>query len=80
MINIKAIIQGWGNYAFAETTSEHLHRAEICAQCQHAVHGEMLDRIKDEIVVIQGYKCDICSCPLSAKIRQDSERCPQNKW
>ena len=80
MINLKAIISGWSNLAFGEVEPKHYERAEVCSGCEHAVHGDILDRINDQIKVIQGYKCNQCGCPLSAKVRQDVEGCPLGKW
>ena len=55
-------------------------RAKICAKCPHAVKGITEGWVKDELKEIEGYKCDICGCPLSAKIRQSVEVCGVGRW
>lgn len=77
---LKAIFSGWYNYASGQSTRIEIERAQICAKCPHAVHGKLLTIVKDELKEIEGMKCDLCGCPLSAKIRQNEEPCDLGKW
>jgi hypothetical protein len=78
----KAILEGWTNYATRDEVPDELaaQRAAICASCPHAKKGLLIQMVKDELKEIEGYKCDLCGCPLSAKIRQRIEPCDLNKW
>ena len=55
-------------------------RATHCVGCKHAVKGELIAFIKDDLKEIQGYKCNKCQCPLSAKLRSKNENCPIGLW
>jgi len=77
------IIDGFGNLAFPNKAVEviALKRAAICAACPNAVPSGIYNVIKDnKTKQIQGMKCDICSCALSAKIRSTNDSCPIGKW
>jgi ribosomal protein L37E len=77
----EAIVSGWANYAEGEPPSvEALRRASICAACPHAKKKKLLQWVGDDIEEIKGYACDLCGCPLSAKIRQDISLCDAGKW
>ncbi len=80
---LKAITSGFANYAFPSDKMEWkaIKRAEICSGCEHAV-GTVLTAImpdKKEMSVT-GMKCNLCKCFLPAKVRQDIQRCPIQKW
>jgi len=78
---IKEILTGWKNYLDKSEVTESIahRRAAICATCLHAKQGKLLAFIKDTLIEIQGTYCNICKCPLSAKVRS-TDICPKNKW
>lgn len=82
MSKIKNIISGWEKFIFKSEVTENMaiERAEFCAICPHNKHGKLSAFINDEIQQVKGNYCDICTCPLSAKIRSINEKCPINKW
>lgn len=83
MIKLKAILKGWDNYLFPNTETEKKakERAQICAQCPHAVKGTYQQFMPDyTLQEVEGMKCDICGCPLSTLLRQDDKKCELNKW
>jgi len=55
-------------------------RALNCANCEHAEHGSILEFLEDDVKEIQGMKCNLCECPLSALLRSPNERCKIDKW
>ncbi len=82
---LKRIAEGWKNFIFTSPSVEALAkgRAEICASCPFAIEGKWLQNLGDEIIEIEGLKCEICNCPLSAKTRSIKEECPHpdgDKW
>jgi len=81
-MNYKAILSGWEAFMNKSEVTEKLakERAVICSGCEHAVKSKLVGLMGDDIVEVQGYKCSVCSCPLSAKIRQSIEPCPVGKW
>jgi len=78
---LKTILTGWRNFIDKSEVTEKKaqERVRICAACPHAKRGKLLAFIKDDLKEIEGYYCDICKCPLSAKIRSN-DTCPENKW
>ena len=81
MATIKQILSGWKNYLDKSEVTETLakKRAAICVACPHTKHGKLLTFIQDSLKEIEGMYCDVCSCPLSAKVRSN-DICPENKW
>ena len=81
---IKNIVSGWVALALGDEGATDLakERAEHCAKCVHAKHKAYLELINDEVEVVNGFVCELCSCPLSAKLRVPEEKCPDNppKW
>lgn len=84
-LNFKAIASGWKNYIFKSPTIEELAktRAKICAECphfsdKHPFKGKLMP--DKTIEPIEGVACTLCGCPLSAKLRQVLEQCPEKKW
>lgn len=81
-----AIISGWKNVIFKNKDIEELAnvRAKICASCPEAnkkyKFKQFLPGEKIATKEIEGLACNVCGCPLSAKIRQVLENCPQDKW
>jgi len=78
---LKEIINGWKNYLDKSDVTEvkAKYRAIICAGCPHARQGKILTFINDSLKEIEGAYCNICKCPLSAKVRSN-DICPQHKW
>lgn len=78
---MKNILSGWKNFLsqteVTETTA--IARAEICSACPNLRHGTLLAFIKDNLTEIEGTYCNVCKCPLSAKVRSN-DICPENKW
>ena len=81
---LKAITEGFENYAFPNEKMESKAkiRAEICSKCEHAVNTVLkaLNQKNEEVGTVNGLKCDICKCFLPAKVRQEIQRCPIQKW
>ena len=82
MSKIKNIINGWQNFISKSEVSEDLvvQRAVHCVSCTELKKGVLLSMLKDDFVEIQGYSCNICNCPLSAKLRSEKETCPKKLW
>lgn len=81
-MNIKNIINGWQNFILKSEVTEQLasDRALECIGCEHAKKRKLIAFIKDDFKEIEGYICNLCKCPLSAKIRSISEKCDIDKW
>lgn len=81
MSKISEIKEGWQNYLERSEYDDDIvnKRALICSECPHAKKGMLTAFIKDELTEIQGHYCDLCKCPLSAKIRSKT-KCDDNKW
>ena len=82
---LKEIADGHKNFHFPSKAIEELAnvRAEICAGCQHANPKHPFKHFIPEekrIKKIKGLGCDLCHCPLSAKIRSVMSECPEGKW
>ena len=79
---VSKILDGWQNFMVKSEVTEDLarQRALHCLKCDELKKGGILSMLKDSFVEIQGYKCGICQCPLSAKLRSINETCPINKW
>lgn len=85
-LNYKAIASGWKNYIFKSPHIEALakERAKICADnCQyfsakHKFKGKLMP--DNTLKEIEGVACTSCGCPLSSKLRQVLEQCPEKKW
>lgn len=81
-MQISKIYKGWKTYLSGENPDFVKERAKICAGCRHAVLGvfeKWLPETK-ELKQIQGLKCDVCHCPLSAKLRSEDDHCELKKW
>jgi hypothetical protein len=81
-VQISNILNGWQNFIAKSEVSEKLakERAAKCAQCPHAKKGKLLAFIKDDLKEIESFYCDICICPLSARVRSELETCPLDLW
>jgi len=78
---LQNILTGWKNYLDKTEVTENLaqQRACLCAACPHARQGKLLAFIRDSLTEIEGAYCNLCKCPLSAKVRSN-DTCPKNKW
>jgi hypothetical protein len=79
MSSFKTIIKAWANVIWESepVRLEAARRAKVCGACSHCVDGKVPELIGDKIKDVSGKVCDLCSCPLKAKIRSD-EIC--EKW
>lgn len=83
------ILEGWAKYkdlmpisiddmAIVEA------RVQKCIACPNMVEGDLIKLLmKDnQLKEIQGYKCGLCGCPLSTKVRSTTSVCPDNpsRW
>ncbi|WP_417867959.1 hypothetical protein [Xanthomarina gelatinilytica] len=81
MKQVSNIAQGWGKYFKGEVGALEKERAKECEQCPEAIVGTFERFMPDNsLKEIQGLKCNICKCPLSAKLRSKNESCPLGKW
>jgi hypothetical protein len=78
---LQEILSGWKNYLVKSEVAEAVaqERAFICAACPNVRHGKLLTFINDSLKEIEGSYCNICKCPLSAKVRS-TDICPKQKW
>lgn len=81
-VKLGNILNGWYNFIKKSEVTEQLaeQRALHCLSCVELKEGVLLTFLNDELKEIQGYKCGICECPLSAKLRSKNEKCPLKKW
>jgi hypothetical protein len=83
-IKLQNIINGWSNLMFTDPDVEVLARgrATICAGCPLAeMSGGVYTMVIDNKTTnVRGLICTGCGCPISAKIRNPYEECPQKKW
>jgi hypothetical protein len=85
-IILKNIILGWTNLILPNQASETEAklRAESCAHCEHAILSPGIYRIvvDNRTAEVRGMYCELCGCPLSAKVRSKDDYCPNNppRW
>lgn len=81
-MQISKILNGWQNYLSKSEVTEVIaeSRAKICATCPNAKQGKILAFFRDDLNEIQGAYCDLCKCPLSAKVRSEKETCDLGLW
>lgn len=82
MSKLSRILEGWQNFISKSEVSEVMaaERATHCIDCRYAKKSMLTAFIKDDLKEIEGYKCNKCQCPLSAKLRSKEEKCPINLW
>ena len=73
---LEEIYIGWKNYVFPSEKVELIAklRAPICVTCIHKVYDlKKMKRIP---------QCELCGCPVHAKIRNPESECPADppKW
>ena len=81
-MSVNKILKGWKNFIVKSEVTEELavQRALNCVVCVELKKGGLLSFINDDLKEIQGHYCNICKCPLSAKLRSKDEKCPLNKF
>jgi len=76
MIDVKEILQSWGNAAFP--TEEHKKKAEerarICASC------ESIKKVVLPVANVTVSYCGECGCPINKKTYSPKKSCPKKKW
>lgn len=82
MQKLNDIIQGWKNYLGDKPlNNEEQRRVSICDKCPNKKFSKTISVfVDDDIKEVEGFVCNVCKCPLSAKIRSKHSRCPVNKW
>ena len=81
MSKLVNILEGWGKYITGKIPQYALGRAEICGKCEDAEESKFEMFMKDDSLrEIEGLVCNLCSCPIVAKIRAKEETCPKRKW
>lgn len=89
MVNkLKHIVEGWSKKLHLTSINEEqkalaLRRMNICMRCRHAKEQwltKLIDGILKNDELGSGVGCDICGCPLQAKVLVDKEKCPIDKW
>ncbi|TYP71488.1 hypothetical protein [Aquimarina intermedia] len=75
------IVRAWKNYISGKISNLERLRAKSCTTCDHAVVGTYEKLMPDfQLKEIQGLKCGKCNCPLSTKLRSETDKCPLGKW
>ena len=71
---LKNIYKGYKNLVFEnpEIEQQYSNKVIICNECEHIKLFKIVDNVKI-------YYCNICKCPLSAKLRSN-DNCPINKF
>jgi hypothetical protein len=84
---LRAIIQGWTNVVFLDPGMEKTarERAKICAGCPNANPEYKFKKWFPEEKRIEeavGLGCDLCGCPIAARVRQTLLSCPDSpkRW
>lgn len=78
MITLEQITQeiypGWKNLVFRDPEIEKiaLRRIEVCHGCEKLNRAVWHKKY--------GRKCGVCGCPVEAKVRSMSSKCPIDKW
>ena len=82
-MKIAEILNGWENFIDKSEVTETMakDRATICKVCPYAKSNGILKAfVKDKLTEVQGSYCDLCKCPLSAKVRSMNSKCDIDKW
>jgi hypothetical protein len=83
-INLGEIAKGWFNYATADFHTQQLaqYRLNICDECPNKQQLSTIGKLLVTAINEEGslFKCDLCSCPLSAKVCNPLSKCPRDKW
>jgi len=63
-----------------QTTLEEKRRANICVKCNHHSTANFLKWFENDIKEINGLYCNLCKCPLVAKIKTTDKKHICKKW
>lgn len=79
---LKSILTGWKNFISKSEVTEMVARvrAEECNKCEDKEHTILTAFVNENLKEVKGYKCNLCGCPLSPKIRSLNEKCPKQLW
>ena len=79
---MKNIIDGWYYVLIKDPEIEALakEKAKHCKGCKHAVTKKILKFVNKKNLEVEDRVCDLCDCPLIAKLRSPNEKCPINLW
>lgn len=86
MGKLEEIIEGWAAYfeLGKQSVGEEvlLRRVRECVGCKWIGKSAVLSWLlpDGELKQVQGYRCRVCRCPLSAKVRSEIAKCPHGKW
>jgi hypothetical protein len=76
---MKQFFKGWANFFLGLETKEAKRKSKICIKCKHIKKGK-IEILKDnQIEEINGAYCNLCKCPLIAKLRSN-DKCPKGKF
>ena len=64
LVKLRNILRGWFKYLFFKPSELGKTRLNHCKVCQSR----------------KGYFCGECGCVLVAKVEEETEECPLNKW
>ena len=82
-ISLNNILNGWSNFMKRSEVTElvAVSRATFCIDCPEAKYSKTIKAlVKDDLKDIEGFVCNKCKCPLSAKLRSENETCPLKHW
>lgn len=86
MLNLKEILDGWGNYAkdklkILDPAIKQMskHRLLICNECDMRDYGTC-NPTKKGTNVLTGDLVSGCGCNLAAKTLSPTSKCPLGKW
>jgi hypothetical protein len=81
-LKLGQIVSGWKNYLWDSKEAKELaiKRAVFCANCEHGQKMKVLEFMDDDVKEIEAMACELCKCPLSAKLRSPDEKCDLGKW
>lgn len=83
------ILEGWSAYSGLMKISLSdmkivEQRAKTCSTCPHIQKSDLIKFTMPDkqLIEIQGYKCGLCGCPLSTKVRSTTSQCPDKptRW
>jgi len=82
-MNLNNILNGWQNFIFKSEVTEAMknERGAHCVGCEYKHFSKTLQAfVKDDLIEVEGFVCDKCHCPLSAKLLSINENCPIGLW
>jgi len=83
-MNLIQIAKSWYTFNKGSDYTKALmeKRLKICDTCPHKVQMNSLGRVILNKINEEGsiFKCDLCSCPLSALTAHPANKCKDNRW